>query len=140
MGPRSSRGPFLSGNGAGRGARSSEKGVNNLILRDVRAVKPRPPARIWIDIGASEDHAKLGSRRSSQNEQGPRASAAPSTDNRVPNTGYRRRPFFAADFLTALRVATFDFGATFSFFCAPALLFAAFFDAVRLVPLSALVA
>ena len=36
---------------------------NNLVLRDVRAVKPRPPARVWLDIGASEPP---GSRRGAQ--------------------------------------------------------------------------
>ena len=36
---------------------------NNRILKDVRAVKPRPPARVWVDIGGSEHAA---SRRNVQ--------------------------------------------------------------------------
>ena len=69
------------------------------------------------------------------------AAQVPKTEYR--KTGYRRRPaFFAAVLRTFLRAATFDLGAAFSFFCAPALLWAAFFAAVRDVgrPPSALLA
>ena len=63
---------------------------------------------------------------------------SPKTEYRIP--AYRRRPFFAADLRAVLRAAVFFFGAALAFFCEPALLFAAFFAAVRVVPLSALVA